>query len=149
MANSAADLTEGAASGEGMSLAGSAQARILVVEDDRDVAGLVGRELRALGLTVDVIGFAEDALVAARDTDYALMVVDLGLPDRDGLDLVREMRKRAIATPILMMTARSKVEDKVSGLASGADDYLVKPFAVAELRARVTALLRRPSPLKD
>lgn len=149
MTNSAADLAEGSMPGDGMSLVAAAQARILVVEDDRDVAGLVGRELRALGLTVDVIGFAEDALLAARDIDYALMVVDLGLPDRDGLDLVREMRKRAIATPILMMTARSKIEDKVSGLASGADDYLVKPFAVPELRARVTALLRRPSSFKD
>ena len=141
----AADPAEGEAIGQ---LAG-APARILVVEDDRDVAGLVGREMRSLGLIVDVIGFAEDALVAARATDYALMIVDLGLPDRDGLDLVREMRKRAIATPILMMTARGKVEDKVSGLASGADDYLVKPFAVPELRARVGALLPRPSPLKE
>lgn len=123
--------------------------RILVVEDDRDVAVLVGRELRTLGLTVDVLGFAGDALLAARGTDYALMVIDLGLPDRDGLELVREMRKRAITTPILMMTARGKIEDKVNGLASGADDYLVKPFAVPELRARVAALLRRPSSLKD
>lgn len=144
-----AALVEGAVSGEGASSLAAAQARVLVVEDDRDIAGLVGRELRALGLTADMIGFAEDALLAARATDYALMIIDLGLPDRDGLDLVREMRKRAIATPILMMTARSKVEDRVSGLASGADDYLVKPFAVPELRARVTALLRRPSPRKE
>lgn len=150
MINSAAvtDAAESAAFGDGSALA-FAHTRILVVEDDRDLASLVGRELRALGLTVDVIGFAEDALLATRDTDYALMIVDLGLPDRDGLDLVREMRKRAIATPILMMTARSKVEDKVSGLTCGADDYLVKPFAVPELRARVTALLRRPSSLKN
>ena len=143
-----ADLGESATFGDGAALA-FAQTRILVVEDDRDIAGLVGRELRALGLTVDVIGFAEDALLASRDTDYALMVVDLGLPDRDGMDLVRELRKRSIATPILMMTARGKIEDKVSGLSCGADDYLVKPFAVPELRARVTALLRRPSSLKD
>lgn len=145
----AAELTEGAAPGEAIGQLAGAPARILVVEDDRDVAGLVGREMRSLGLIVDVIGFAEDALVAARVTDYALMIVDLGLPDRDGRDLVREMRKRAITTPILMMTARGKIEDKVSGLASGADDYLVKPFAVPELRARVGALLRRPSPLKE
>lgn len=151
MANSAAAAhpPEGAAAAEGMAPAAAGQVRVLVVEDDRHIAGLVGRELRALGLTVDMTGFAEEALLAARDTDYALMVIDLGLPDRDGLDLVREMRRRAIATPILMMTARGKIEDKVSGLASGADDYLVKPFAVPELRARVTALLRRPSPLKE
>jgi DNA-binding response OmpR family regulator len=135
--------------GEGASSLAAAQARILVVEDDRDIAGLVGRELRALGLTVDMIGFAQDALLAARAADYALMIIDLGLPDGDGLDLVREMRKSAISTTILMMTARGKVEDRVSGLASGADDYLVKPFAVPELRARVTALLRRPSHRKE
>lgn len=123
----------------------SASPRVLVVEDDRDVAGLVGRELRALGFTVDVMGFAEDALAAARETEYSLMVVDIGLPDRDGLELVREMRKRSIAAPILMVTARGKVEDKVSGLANGADDYLVKPFALSEFEARVRALLRRSS----
>jgi DNA-binding response OmpR family regulator len=145
----AAELAEGAASGGDASSLAAARARILVVEDDRDIASLVGRELRALGLTADMIGFAEDALMAARAIDYALMIVDLGLPDRDGLDLVREMRKCAIATPILMMTARGKVEDRVSGLASGADDYLVKPFAVPELRARVAALLRRPSHRKE
>ena len=137
-----------AASGEGTQSLTASQARILVVEDDRDIAGLVGRELRALGHTVDIIGLAEDALVAARAADYALMIVDLGLPDRDGLDLVREMRRRSIEAPILMLTGRGKVEDRVSGLASGADDYLVKPFAVPELRARVAALLRRPSRIK-
>ena len=73
-----------AASGEGTQSLTASQARILVVEDDRDIAGLVGRELRALGHTVDIIGLAEDALVAARAADYALMIVDLGLPDRDG-----------------------------------------------------------------
>jgi len=143
---STAEPGKNAAFDDGMA---SGPPRVLVVEDDRDVAGLVGRELRALGLTVDVMGFAEDALAAARETEYSLMVVDLGLPDRDGLELVREMRKRSIAAPILMVTARGKVEDKVSGLANGADDYLVKPFAVPELRARITALLRRPSSMKD
>jgi DNA-binding response OmpR family regulator len=145
----AGELAEGAMPGEGAQPLTASQARILVVEDDRDIAGLVGRELRALGHTVDMIGLAEDALDAARATDYALMIVDLGLPDRDGLDLVREMRRRSIAAPILMLTARRKVEDRVSGLASGADDYLVKPFAVPELRARVAALLRRPSRMKE
>ena len=143
---STAEPGKNAAFDDGMA---SASPRVLVVEDDRDVAGLVGRELRALGFTVDVMGFAEDALAAARETEYSLMVVDIGLPDRDGLELVREMRKRSIAAPILMVTARGKVEDKVSGLANGADDYLVKPFAVPELRARIAALLRRPSSMKD
>jgi DNA-binding response OmpR family regulator len=128
---------------------GAAQARILVVEDDADIRLLVGRELRALGHTVDAVGLAEEGLFAARATDYGLMIIDLGLPDGDGLDLVREVRGRGIAAPILMLTARRKVEDRVMGLTSGADDYLVKPFAVPEFRARVTALLRRPSRLKE
>ena len=124
------------------------QARILVVEDDADIASLLGRELRGLGHTVDAVRLAEDALHAARSNDYALMIIDLGLPDGDGLDLVREMRRRAIEVPILMLTARCKVEDRVIGLSCGADDYLVKPFAVPEMRARVSALLRRPGRLR-
>ena len=134
--------------GEDTRTFGDSQARILVVEDDHDIAALVARELRALGHTVDTTGLAEDALIAARGTDYALMIVDLGLPDRDGLDLVRELRRCSVEAPILMLTARGKVEDRVSGLASGADDYLVKPFAVPELRARAAALLRRPSRMR-
>ena len=126
----------------------ASQARILIVEDDETIAALLGRELRGLGHTVDHVRFAEDALMAARANDYALMIVDLGLPDGDGLDLVREMRRRTMEAPILMLTARRRVEDRVIGLSSGADDYLVKPFAVPEMRARVTALLRRPSRLK-
>jgi DNA-binding response OmpR family regulator len=124
------------------------QARILVVDDDRDLTELVRRELVSLGFTVDSVEFAEDALMAARDTAYALMIVDLGLPDRDGLELVRDMRNRMIEAPILVLTARNRVEDRVTGLSNGADDYLVKPFAVPELRARGAALLRRPSRLK-
>lgn len=142
------DFGGGIAPGASVDADGACQARILVVDDDRNLADLVGRELQALGYTVDLIGLAEDALTAARAIDYALMIVDLGLPDRDGMDLVREIRSRAIEAPILMLTARGKVEDRVSGLACGADDYLVKPFAVPELRARVSALLRRPSRLK-
>ena len=128
--------------------AAPSQARILVVEDDDDIAALLGRELRGLGHTVDLVRYAEDALFAARGNDYALMIVDLGLPDGDGLDLVRELRRRTVEAPILMLTARRRVEDRVIGLSSGADDYLVKPFAVPEVRARVTALLRRPSRLR-
>ena len=130
------------------SLAAALQTRILVVEDDPDIARLLGRELRGMGHTVDTVALAEDALLAARAAEYALMVVDLGLPDIDGLELVRELRRRFVESPILMLTARRKVEDRVIGLSSGADDYLVKPFAVPELRARVAALLRRPSGIK-
>lgn len=127
----------------------SPQARILVVEDDVSIAALLGRELRGLGHTVDTVGLVEEALLAARSNDYAVIVVDLGLPDGDGLDLVREMRRRSIDAPVLMLTARRRVEDRVVGLSSGADDYLVKPFAVPEMRARVAALLRRPSRLRS
>ena len=119
--------------------------RVLVVDDDKEIAHLLARDLHAHGYTVDTVGLAEHALVAAVDTDYALMVVDLGLPDGDGLDLVRQIRERGNHTPILVVTARRRVEDRVVGLASGADDYLVKPFALPELRARVMALLRRPA----
>src|SRR3569833_3270818 len=128
--------------------AAPSQARILVVEDDDNIAALLSRELRGLGHTVDTVRYAEDALFAARANDYTLMIVDLGLPDGDGLDLVREMRRRTVEVLILMLSARRRVEDRVIGLTSGADDYLVKPFAVPEMRARVTALLRRPSRLR-
>ncbi len=123
--------------------------RILIVDDDEDVARLLKRELLSLGYTVDAVGLAGHALLAASDNDYDLMVVDLGLPDRDGLELVRDLRDRRIATPILVLTARRRVEDRVVGLSSGADDYLVKPFAMPEFRARVGALLRRPARIED
>lgn len=130
-------------------VAGALRGRVLVVEDDQDIAALLTRELKGLGHTVDCVRLVEHALLAARANDYVLMIVDLGLPDGDGLDLVREIRRRSIEAPILMLTARRKVEDRVIGLASGADDYLVKPFAIPEVRARVGALLRRPSRLKE
>ncbi|HEY4192478.1 MAG TPA: response regulator transcription factor [Mesorhizobium sp.] len=146
--NGAGRLSSGTVSDGSDGLPGISQPRILVVDDDRDIAGLLRRELVSLGFTVDSVEFAGDALLAARDVAYALMIVDLGLPDRDGLDLVRDMRSRLIEAPILVLTARNGVEDRVTGLSCGADDYLVKPFAVPELRARVTALLRRPSRLR-
>ncbi|MEP7239263.1 MAG: response regulator transcription factor [Devosia sp.] len=126
----------------------ASRSRILVVEDDANIAELLTRELRGLGCTVDGVRLGGDALLASRSTDYALMIVDLGLPDMDGVELVREIRRRAIEVPILMLTARRRVEDRVVGLASGADDYLGKPFAVPEMRARVLALLRRPARLR-
>jgi len=139
----------GAAGGDaerrGRGMAASLQTRVLVVDDDPDIARLLGRELHGMGYTVDTVALAGDALLAARAANYALMVIDLGLPDIDGLDLVRELRRCFVECPILVLTARRRVEDRVIGLSSGADDYLVKPFAIAELRARVQALLRRPA----
>ncbi|MGB3415803.1 MAG: response regulator transcription factor [Mesorhizobium sp.] len=148
MMNVAGRVSNGTMPDESDEFSDALQARILVVDDDRDLTELVRRELVALGFTVDSVEFAGDALMAARDTAYALMIVDLGLPDRDGLELVRDLRSRMIEAPILVLTARNRVEDRVTGLSNGADDYLVKPFAVPELRARVAALLRRPSRLK-
>ena len=121
--------------------------RVLVVEDDADIAGLVVRDLRAAGYTVDAVDLAESGLNAALDVAYSTIIVDLRLPDRDGLELVRDLRGRGVTAPILILTGRRKVADRVAGLEAGADDYLVKPFAMAELRARLSALQRRPGTL--
>lgn len=118
--------------------------RILLVEDDVTIASLIARDLRATGYTVDAFDLAESGLNAALDVDYSAIVVDLRLPDRDGLDLVRELRAREVKTSILILTGRRRIADRVAGLDAGADDYLVKPFALAELRARLAALRRRP-----
>ena len=124
--------------------------RVLLVEDDAAIASLVARDLRACGYTVDAFEQARRArLHAALDVSYAALVIDLRLPDRDGLDLVRELRARGVAAPILILTGRRKVADRVAGLEAGADDYLVKPFALAELRARLTALRRRGGMVSD
>jgi len=123
--------------------------RILVVEDDADIAGLVLRDLRAAGYTVDAVDLAESGLHAALGVGYSAIIVDLRLPDRDGLQLVRDLRARGVSAPILILTGRRKVADRVAGLQAGADDYLLKPFALAELRARLTALLRRPGNLQS
>ena len=117
--------------------------RILLVEDDAAIASLVARDLRAGGYTVDAFDQAESGLHAALDVAYSALVIDLRLPDRDGLELVRELRARGVGAPILILTGRRKVADRVAGLEAGADDYLVKPFALAELRARLSALRRR------
>lgn len=119
--------------------------RLLIVEDDGDIAALVTRDLRSAGHTCDAVGTAEHGLNAALDVAYAAIIVDLRLPDQDGMELVRALRARGVTAPILILTGRRAVVDRVAGLAAGADDYLVKPFAMAELRARVQALLRRPS----
>jgi len=118
--------------------------RVLVVEDNAELAELLTRKLEAASFGVDHAGTAEEAGEALRDTRYAAVVLDLGLPDRDGISLVREMRSAKDSTPVLVLTARSGVHDRVAGLEAGADDYLVKPFAFEELAARLRALLRRP-----
>jgi DNA-binding response OmpR family regulator len=121
--------------------------RLLVVEDNLELAELLRKGLAVAGLAADVVNNAADAHSALATTHFAAVVLDLGLPDGDGLAVLREIRERKDTTPVLVLTARSGVRDRVTGLRSGADDYLVKPFAFEELVARIQALLRRPGDL--
>src|SRR5688572_24065988 len=118
--------------------------RILIVEDEAKLAQFVARGLRAEGHTVETFSRAEDARLAHAEVPFDLIVLDLMLPGMDGIAFCRGLRKGGCVTPILMLTARDAVRDRVQGLDSGADDYLTKPFALDELLARVRALLRRP-----
>jgi DNA-binding response OmpR family regulator len=121
--------------------------RLLLVEDNAELAALLGRQLRASHFDVDHTSTVADALILAETRDYAVVILDIGLPDGSGLDLLRRLRDQGKTLPILVLTARGSVDDRVTGLDSGADDYLVKPFAYEELKARITALLRRPGTL--
>jgi two-component system response regulator QseB len=124
--------------------------RILLVEDDKMIAEGVRKALRGDGFAVDWVQDGESALTAAAGEPYDLVLLDLGLPKRDGLDVLRTMRTRGLTMPVLIVTARDAVADRVKGLDAGADDYLVKPFEEEELVARVRALLRRGErPVKD
>ncbi len=118
--------------------------RLLIVEDNKELAQLLANGLKTAGYDSDVLFSANDARAALTTTRYAAVILDLGLPDGDGLAVLREVRHRADPIPVLVLTARGSVDDRVSGLRSGADDYLVKPFAFEELVARLEALLRRP-----
>jgi two-component system, OmpR family, response regulator len=117
--------------------------RLLVVEDDPKMAALVQRGLREAGFAVDAAATGEDALWMAGARPYDAIVLDIMLPGIDGLEAVRRLRAAGIWSPVLMLTARSALDDCVTGLDSGADDYLVKPFRFAELEARLRALFRR------
>jgi len=121
--------------------------RLLVVEDNEQLAHLLTRGLETAGYDVDLVTAAGEARTALTTTSYAALILDLGLPDGDGLSILREIRHRRDPIPVLVLTARGGVQDRVSGLRSGADDYLVKPFAFEELVARLEALLRRPGQL--
>jgi len=121
--------------------------RLLLIEDNERFAALLKQGLTAAGFVVDVLATAEDATAALQTNRFEVVVLDLGLPDADGLDVLAEMRRRQDATPVLILTARGSLKDRVTGLQSGADDYLVKPFALEELVARLQALLRRPGNL--
>ena len=117
----------------------------LIIEDDRAIADFVARGLREAGFAVDVAGDGDDGLEAALAQNPDVVIVDLMLPRRDGLSVIDELRRRGKSTPVLILSARRSVDDRVRGLQAGGDDYLTKPFAFAELLARVQALVRRAS----
>jgi two-component system OmpR family response regulator len=117
--------------------------RVLIVEDDLKMARLVLRGLREEGVAADIAAKGEDALWAAASTEYDALVLDVMLPGIDGFETCRRLRAEGVWTPVLMLTARDAVEDRVKGLDTGADDYLVKPFSFSELLARLRALVRR------
>jgi DNA-binding response OmpR family regulator len=121
--------------------------RLLVVEDNEQLAELVTKGLQAAGYEADVLSNLEEASAVLRTTFYAGLILDLGLPDGDGLALLREIRHLGNPIPVIVLTARGGLHDRVQGLRSGADDYLVKPFALEELIARLEAQLRRPGHL--
>jgi DNA-binding response OmpR family regulator len=118
--------------------------RLLVIEDEGRLSAILKSKLAESGFTVDIAGSAEDAGSALELINYDAAVLDLGLPDGDGLAVLTAARRAGKALPILILTARDAVEDRVAGLNVGADDYLTKPFAMTELVARIKALLRRP-----
>ena len=123
--------------------------RILVVEDEKRIADFLGRGLESAGYAVDVAGDGSGAVAMVHATDYDLIILDLGLPDIDGLTVLEKIRNRKTNPPVLILSARGAVDDRVKGLELGADDYLVKPFAFVELLARVRVLLRRGQPTPE
>jgi DNA-binding response OmpR family regulator len=118
--------------------------RLLIIEDEPRIAEILNSGLQRVGFAVDVVRRCADARDSIAVTHYDAAILDLGLPDGNGLDLLAELRSAHNGLPILILTARDAIEDRVSGLDTGADDYLIKPFATVEVIARIKALLRRP-----
>ena len=116
---------------------------VLVVEDDEELRGLLGRGLREEGFAVEAVASGAAALARVADDEPDLLVVDIGLPDSDGRDVCQAIRARGVQTPVLFLTAGDALVDRIAGFDAGGDDYLTKPFALAELVARLRALLRR------
>jgi DNA-binding response OmpR family regulator len=123
--------------------------RVLVVEDEKKTASFIRKALQSEGFAVDTCANGEEALAAARATPFDVIVLDIMLPGRDGLSVLRQLRERQNTTPVLLLSARGEVNERVEGLNLGADDYLPKPFELAELIARVRALGRRGSDNKS
>ncbi len=120
--------------------------RLLLVEDDLDLGNGLASALAQSGYVADVAECGRDALAACTAATYQLVILDLGLPDLDGIEVLRRMRQGGLTSPVLILTARDELQDRVRGLDEGGDDYLSKPFEVAELEARIRALLRRGDP---
>ncbi len=123
--------------------------RVLVVEDEKKTASFIRKALQAEGFAVDVCSNGDDALAAVAATDFDSLVLDIMLPGRDGLSVLRQLREHGNKTPVLLLSARGEVNERVEGLNAGADDYLPKPFIIAELVARVRALGRRGGEIKS
>jgi two-component system response regulator MprA len=119
------------------------QPTVLIVEDDADLRGVLSRGLREEGFTVDTVGNGHDALERVERLVPDVLVIDVGLPDTDGRDLCQALRARGVQTPVLFLTARDALVDRVAGFDAGGDDYVAKPFALVELVARLQALVRR------
>ena len=122
---------------------------ILIVEDEKKVVGFLKKGLQEEHYTVDVAYDGEEALLLAGMNRYDVIILDIMLPKKDGMEVLKALRTQGLSTPILMLTAKDTLEDKVRGLDSGADDYITKPFAFAELLARIRALLRRGKPTNE
>lgn len=120
--------------------------RLLLIEDDLELANGLVSALAQSGYATDVVHSGRDALGACAATAYQLVILDLGLPDLDGVEVLRRLRRGGTTSPVLILTARDELQDRVLGLDAGSDDYLSKPFQVAELEARIRALLRRGEP---
>jgi len=123
--------------------------RILLVEDDIKIVSFIAKGLKAVGYAVDHAADGEEGLSLALTEPYDTAIVDIMLPKRDGLSLIEELRKRKIHTPVIILSAKDSVDDRVRGLQTGGDDYLTKPFAFSELLARVQALIRRASGVSE
>ncbi len=121
--------------------------KLLIIEDDKKISSYVAKGFRESGACVDTVADGSDGLDLALEGSYDLAIVDVMLPGRDGLSVIEEMRARGLSTPVIVLSAKRSVEDRVRGLETGCDDYLTKPFSFTELQARAQALLRRAQPL--